>query len=202
MNSCSNSAQHSALLAIVRSRSSQRILCRDRSTLSRALCFVLHAPSVLSHALCLIVTSLSLAHCMFPIATLMNSIVTCDVLTMTELCRDLKFPCRDLVSTTYTPLCRDKEKSCHDIKFLVTFVLCRDMRFSFTPVLCCDLKAYVAIEKSSHLDNLYCDTESPITTLNLLLPPCSVTTWNRLTNNPFCRDIESPSVRPGKILIF
>ena len=76
---------------------------------------------------------------------------------MTELCHDLSFSSRDLVCTTYTPLYRDKEKSYCGIKFLDAFVLCRDVeelcheiRFSFMPILCCDLKAYVATEKSSH----------------------------------------------------
>ena len=72
----------------------------------------------------------------------MNSVATWDLLTMTELCRNLKFSCRDLVSTTCTSLYRKMEKSCCDIKLLVAFALCRnieklchDMGFSFTPVL-------------------------------------------------------------------
>ena len=115
------------------------------------------SPSALSHALCLIAISFLLAQCPFPVATPMNSVTTWDLLTMTELCHDLKFSCCDLVCTTYTPLCRDKEKSYCGINFLDDFVLCRDIkelchdiRFSFMPILCCDLKAYVATEKSSH----------------------------------------------------
>ena len=158
MNSCSNSA----LLAIVRSQSRHGILCRDRTALSRPLCFVVRtpracrcAPMALSHALCLAATSLPLAQCSFPVTTPMNSVTTWDLLTMIELCHDLKFSCRDLVSIAYTPLYRDKEKSCRNRKLRTAFVLCRDieelcrdMRFSFTPVLCRDLKAYVAIGKS------------------------------------------------------
>ena len=71
---------------------------------------------------------------------------------MTELFRDLKFSCHDLVSIAYTSLCRDKEKSYRDIKFLVASTLCRDkeelchdMGFSFLLVLCRDLKAYVVV---------------------------------------------------------
>ena len=66
--------------------------------------------------------------CPFPIATPMNSIATWDLLTMIELCRDLKFSCHYLVSTAYTPVYSDKEKSCYDIKFLDASVLCRDTR--------------------------------------------------------------------------
>ena len=44
-------------------------------------------------------------------------------LTITELCRNLKFSCRDLVSITYTSLCRDKEKSC---RIESSFLACRD----------------------------------------------------------------------------
>ena len=105
----------------------------------------------------------------------MNFVATWDLLTMTELYRDLKFLCRDLVSTAYTSLCRDTEKSCCDIKLLAasalcrdTKKLCRDMGFSFMPVLCHDSRAYVAIEKSPRHDNLCRDMESPIATLNLL----------------------------------
>ena len=150
MNSGSNNAQHSALLATMRNHSRQRILCHDITTLLHALRLVVCTPrachctpNALSHALCLTVTSLQLSQCPFPVATQMNFVVTWDLLTMTELCRDLKFSCRDLVSTPYTSLCRDKEKSCHDIKFLATSALCRyieelcrDKRFSFLPVLC------------------------------------------------------------------
>ena len=58
MNSGSNSAQHSALLATMRSLSQQRNLCRDRTTLSHTLCLVVCAPracccapNALSHAM-------------------------------------------------------------------------------------------------------------------------------------------------------
>ena len=119
------------------------------------------APSVVSHALCLIAISLLLEQCLFPVATSMNFVATWDLLTITKLCRDLKFSSRDLVSTAYTPLYHDKDKSCSDIRFLVAFILCRDteelcrdtielcrdMRFSFTPVPCRDLKTYVTTKK-------------------------------------------------------
>ena len=128
----------------------------------------------LSCALCLIATSLPLTQCPFPVATQMNSVATWDLLTMTKLCRDLKFSCCDLVSTAYTYLCCDMEKSCCDIKLFAASVLClnteklcRDMGFSLMPVLCRDLRAYVTTEKSPHHDNLCRDTESPVVTLNL-----------------------------------
>ena len=105
----------------------------------------------------------------------MNFVATWDLLTMTELCRDLKFSCRDLVSTAYTSLCRDTEKSCCDINLLTasalyrdTEKLYRDMGFSFIPVLYHDLRAYVAAEKSPRHDNLCRGMESPVATLNLL----------------------------------
>ena len=92
----------------------------------------------LYRALCLIGTSLPLVQCSFPVATQMNSVVTWDLLTMTELCRDLKFLCHGLLSTAYISLCRDTKKSCFDIRLLTTSTLCydieklcRDMGFSF-----------------------------------------------------------------------
>ena len=99
---------------------------------------LLCAVECLCHALCLIETSLPLAQCSFPVATQMNSVATWDLLTMAELCRDLKFLCRDLLSTAYISLCRDTEKSCCGIRLLTTSTLChdieklcRDMGFSF-----------------------------------------------------------------------
>ena len=105
----------------------------------------------------------------------MNSVATWDLLTMTELYRNLKFSCRDLVSTAYTSLCCDKEKSSRDIKFLAASALYRDMGFSFLPVLCHDLKPYVATKKFPCQDNLCRDTKSSVATLNLLLPSFPVT---------------------------
>ena len=96
----------------------------------------------LYRALCLIVTSLPLAQCPFPVATQMNSVMTWDLITMTELYHDLKFSCRDLVSTLYASLCCNTEKSYCDMWLFATFALCRDtkklcrdMGFSFMPVL-------------------------------------------------------------------
>ena len=110
-------------------------LCHARASVMRAFQSHAHAcracPALswvtghLCHArLCHIATSLSLAQCSFPVVTQINSVTTWDLLTMIELCRDLKFSCRDLVSTTYTFLCRDKEKSCCDIES--PFLACRN----------------------------------------------------------------------------
>ena len=93
-------------------------LCRGRQSIS-----VVRSRAPLTRALCLIATSLLLAQCPFPVATQMNSVATWDLLTITELCRNLKFSCRDLVSITYTSLCRDKEKSC---RIESSFLACRD----------------------------------------------------------------------------
>ena len=135
----------------------------------------MHSKAPLSCALCLIVTSLPLAQCPFHVATQMNSVSTWDLLTMIELCHDLQFSCRDLVSTAYTSLCRNTKKSCCDIKLLAasalcrdTEKLCRDMGFYFMPVLYRNLRAYVATEKSPLHDNLCHGTESLAATLNLL----------------------------------
>ena len=107
-----------------------RILYHNRTTLSCVLCFVVCAPrachcapSALSHALCLIMESLLLAQCLFSVTTPMNSVTRWYLLIMTELCCDLKFSCRDLVSIAHTPLCHDKEMSCRYIKFLAAFIL-------------------------------------------------------------------------------
>ena len=135
----------------------------------------MHSRAPLSRALCLIMTSFPLAQCPFHVATQMNSVATWDLLTMIELCRDLKFSCRDLVSTAYTSLSRNTEKSCCDIKLLAasalcrdTEKLCRDMGFYFMPVLYRNLRAYAETEKSPLHDNLCHDTESLASTLNLL----------------------------------
>ena len=69
----------------------------------------MHGRAPLSRALCLTAISLPLAQYLFPIATQMNSVVT-------ELCHDLKFSCRDLVSTAYTYLYLNKEKSYRKIE--------------------------------------------------------------------------------------
>ena len=116
-----------------------------------------------------------------------------DLLTMTKLCRDLKFSCRHLVFTAYTSLCYDTEKSCCDIKLLIASALyrniekiCRDMGFSFMPVLYRNLKAYIATEKSSRHYNLCRDTKRPVATLNLL------NLGNTLSQHKIlCRDIKS-----------
>ena len=142
-------------------------VCRDRIPLlcSRAsvvlACLVMcaprpcrYAPNALSLALCLTMTSLPHAQCPFPVVTKMNFVVTWDLLTMTELCRDLKFLCRNLVSTAYTSLCRDTEKSCRNIKLLVASVLCLNTK-----------KLYSDTD-SALIVILYCDTEIYVMTIN------------------------------------
>ena len=167
-------------------------ICCARLALSWAvecLCRVQHSVSFVRgrapmlRALCLIVTSLPLEQCLFPVATQMDSVATWDLLTMTELCRDLKFSCCGLVSTTYTSLCRDTKKSCCNIRLLASFTLYhdteelyRDMGFSFMPVLYRNLKAYAVTKKSPHQGNPYRDTKSHVATLNLLLPSIPVVT--------------------------
>ena len=94
-------------------------LYRERQSVS-----IVRGKTPLSSALCLIATSLPLSQCPFLVATQMNSIATWDLLTMIELCRDLKFLWCDLVSTAYTSLCSDKEKSGRDKES--PFLACRD----------------------------------------------------------------------------
>ena len=155
----------------------------ERLFRARQSASVVHGKAPLSRALCFIPTSLLLVQCPFPIATQMNSVATWDLLTMTELCHDLKFSCRDLVSTTYTSLCCDTEKSYCDIKLLATIALCHnteklchDVGYFFMPILCRDSKAYVTTKKSPRQDNLCHDTECFVATLNLMLPPFPVLT--------------------------
>ena len=165
------------------SLSQQRNLCCNRIPLSRScLCcaripvaraclssapgFVMGNKAPLSCAverLCrahiLIATSLPLAQCPFLVATQMNSVATWELLTMTELCRDLEFSCRNLVSTAYTSLYRNKEKSCHDIES--PFLACRDRIPLSRAHLCCARPRPIVLAWPglSHAHNvLYCNT--------------------------------------------
>ena len=63
-------------------------------------------------------------------------VATLYLLTMTELCRNLRFSCCDLVSTAYTSLYPDKEKSYRDMKFLVASALCFLSRHEVPCCLC------------------------------------------------------------------
>ena len=128
--------------------------------------------------------------CPFPITTPMNSVATWDLLTMIELCRDLKFSCHYLVSTAYTPLYHDKEKSCCNIKFLATSVLCPLSRHRRT---LSQHEVFFQARSLSRLKSLCHDRKIPSLRQPLSQHGKSCRDTKPSTASMLCRNMESPN---------